>query len=305
MKYSVVVPIYNEEASLADLHGELLSVLNKLKADFEIIFVNDGSTDGSLSEMKKLLPLIVVDLKRNYGQSTALAEGIKLAKGEIIITLDGDGQNDPKDIPALLDKMSQGFEVVCGWRKNRKDSFLIKSISRLGYFFRQILVKDGIHDSGCTLRVYKKDCFDGWNLYGEMHRMIVAILKWHGCKMAEIVVNHRPRRFGKSKYSWKKMFRGLLDMIIMWFWRKYEDRPMHFFGGVAMVFLFLSSMALFILAGLKIFWGYSLSDKIWPLVAFSGLMMGVQFLILGIVADLIIRNRSETGLKKVFRVIKN
>ena len=196
MKISVVVPVYNEEGNVALLHKRVSVVLDKLGYLWEIIFINDGSTDGTLVELKKLSPVKIINFRKNFGQTAALDAGIKAATGEVIVTMDGDNQNDPADIPNLLKKLDEGYDVVSGWRWQRKDSRSKKLISRGARFLRRFFINDGIHDSGCTLKAYRKECFDHFDLYGEIHRFIPGMLKWQGFKVTEIKVNHLPRTSG-------------------------------------------------------------------------------------------------------------
>lgn len=303
--YSVVVPVFNEEKNIPSLHREIVSTLRKLKKPYEIIFVNDGSTDNSLQVMKKLKPLKIISLRKNSGQSAALDAGIKNAEGEIIITLDGDGQNDPKDIPRLLAKLNEGYDIVCGWRHKRKDPLSKKIVSKGAAFLRKFFVDDYVHDSGCTLRVYKKECFENLDLYGEMHRMIPALMRWRGFKITEVKVNHRPRKYGKTKYNWKRTIKGFLDMIDVWFWRKYESRPLHIFGTIGLFLTFLSSLLIGYLAIARLFFGYSLSNRIWPLVGFVGFLTGIQFVIFGLLANLIIKTDSHKNFYSIKEIIEN
>ena len=252
MKLSVVSPVYNEEGNVIELHKQILASLTLLKkknkiSDFEIILVNDGSKDKTLEIMKTLNPVKIVNLRRNFGQTASMDAGIKSATGDVIITLDADLQNDPADFELLLDEMAKGYDVVCGWRHKRKDSFSKKFISRGAKMLRKFFVDDGIHDSGCTLKAYKRECFDNIDLQGEMHRFIAAILRWEGFSITEIRVNHRPRTSGKSKYTWKRTIKGFVDMISIWFWRKYSARPLHIFGGLGMA-AFVFGVALTVLA---------------------------------------------------------
>lgn len=302
--YSVIVPVYNEEGSVKRLYEEILVEMEKLKSSFEIIFVNDASTDETLQKLHKLSPVTIVDLRKNSGQSAAMDAGIKQSKGEVLITMDGDGQNDPKDIHSLLEKLNQGFDVVCGWRYKRKDSFEKRFVSKGAKFFRKFLVDDGVHDSGCSLRVYRKECFEDLDLYGEMHRMIPALMRWRGFKITEIKVNHRPRQTGVTKYNWKRTFKGFVDMIGVWFWRKYESRPLHLFGSLGVVMMGVSFFGLFSLTILRLFFYYRLSDKIWPLVFLFGFLFGFQMLTTGILADLVIKNRSKKSYYKVRQVVE-
>jgi len=305
IKYSVVVPVYNEEGNVAKLHAEIVAEMNKLKSSYEIIFVNDASIDGTLEVLKRLSPITVVDLRKNSGQSSAMDAGIKQASGEILITMDGDGQNDPSDISKLLEKMNQGFDVVCGWRKNRQDSFEKRFVSRGANFFRKFLVDDGVHDAGCSLRVYKKECFFDLDLYGEMHRMIPALMRWRGFKITELVVNHRSRKSGITKYNWSRTFKGFTDMLGIWFWRKYETRPLHLFGSLGVVMMTVSLVGVLVLAVARLFFGYLLSNKIWPMVFLVGFLFGFQVLSIGILADLVIKNKERKSYFNVKQVIKN
>jgi glycosyltransferase involved in cell wall biosynthesis len=300
---SVVVPVLNEEESVKTLFNETKAVLKKLKAKYEIIFVDDGSTDKTYVELLKLKPITVVRMRKNYGQASALDAGIKQAKGDLIVTLDGDGQNDPKDIPALIGQLNKGYDAVCGWRYKRKDGFSKRYISMGAACLRRFLVNDGVKDSGCTLRVYKKECFDELDLYGEMHRMIPALLKWRGFVIGEIKVSHRSRLGGVSKYSWDRTIKGFLDMLYVWFWRKYSTRPQHLFGGLGLLLVVIGSVMGVALAYLRLFQGYLLSNRIWPMVSFFMVMIGVQLVVTGLLAASVVES---SGRKKYFvKEVKN
>ncbi|KKS94769.1 MAG: Glycosyltransferase group 2 family protein [Candidatus Collierbacteria bacterium GW2011_GWB1_44_6] len=289
--FSVVIPVYNEEGNVLPLFKEIKKVMTRL-GSFEIIFVNDGSTDNTGVELKRLRKVKIVQFRKNFGQSAALDAGVKAAKGKYVVTLDGDGQNDPADIPKLFGKLNQGYDVVCGWRYNRKDNWIRKFISEGARRLRSVLVDDKVHDAGCTLRVYNKVCFTDLDLAGEMHRMIPAILRWRGFRITELKVNHRPRIIGKSKYGMSRTIKGFLDMLLIWFTRKYNNRPLHLFGTVGLSLIFASVLLLSALAILKTFYGYSLSDKIWPLVGMISFLAGIQLLVSGILADLTIKNNT-------------
>lgn len=302
--FSFIIPVYNEEDNVVPLHKEIVAVAKKLKKPFEIIFVDDGSSDKTLENLKKLTPIKILVLRKNSGQSAALDAGIKEAQGEILITMDGDGQNDPADVPKMLAKLN-GFDAVCGWRYKRQDPFSKRFISRGARFLRSFLVADKVHDSGCTLRVCKRECFENLDLYGEMHRMIPALLVWNGFHLTEVKVNHRPRTKGKTKYSWKRTFKGFLDMLDVWFWRKYQSRPLHLFGGAGLILIFFSSLFGLSLIIRRAFFGYSLADKIWPLVAVTGFITGIQLLIFGLLANLIIKTEKKHHFYRVKEVISN
>ena len=204
MKYSVVIPLYNEQETIKTLYYRLKEVMDGLGSSYEIVLVNDGSTDDTLSILARLdnekNNLIIVNLPQNRGQSAAYQEGFDITRGDIIITMDGDFQNDPKDIPKLLDKLNQGYDVVCGWRKKRTDNFIIKLLSRIGNISRRMLLKERIHDVGCALRVYRKESLQDINLRG-MYHMLTAILASYGYRIEEVEVNHYRRKFGMAKFS--------------------------------------------------------------------------------------------------------
>lgn len=303
--YSVVVPVLNEVGNIEKLTEEIKGTMQKLKESFEIIYVDDGSTDDTPKILKNIKSVKVITFRSNFGQSAALNAGIKMARGDIVITMDGDGQNDPADIPNLLAKLNEGYDVVCGWRFDRKDEFTKVFVSNVARKLRGILVEDGVHDAGCTLRVFKRECFDDLELTGELHRMIPAILKWRGFKITEIKVNHRPRLRGKSKYGTSRMLKGFLDMLLIWFTRKYNSRPLHLFGGVGLFLIFFSLLLLGLLAWMKVFFGYELSNKIWPLLGMMGLLAGIQLFVFGILADLIIKNNTKEKSWMIKDVLEN
>ncbi|MBU1118694.1 glycosyltransferase [Patescibacteria group bacterium] len=296
LEYSVVVPFYNEQGNVTPLYSDLKKVFEEISGEYEIIFVNDGSIDNTLQEMKELKPLKIINFRKNFGQTAALDAGFKEAKGKYIITLDGDGQNPPSEIPILISKMEEGgLDVVCGWRYKRKDTTLKRVFSRGAYFLRGFLVKDHVHDAGCTLRLYKKECFDDFDLFGEMHRFIPAALYWRGFRVGEIKVSHKPRVHGLSKYNWTRALKGFIDMISIWFWRKFSNRPLHLFGGAGIFFVLIGVLFFIVLGLLRLFLGYSLSDKIWPLVATLLIVVGVQLFVSGIMTDILIKGYYSNG----------
>lgn len=284
----------NEEENVATLHGEIVAAAKKIKKPFEIIFIDDGSTDNTYAELLKLDPITILRMRRNFGQTASMDAGIKAAQGEFLVTLDGDLQNDPADVPKMLEKLlKEDLDVVCGWRKRRKDTFSKRFISQGARWLRSFLVSDGVHDSGCTLRVYRQECFEGVNLRGEMHRFIPAILKWRGFQIGEMVTNHRARIHGTTKYNFKRTLKGFLDMLSLWFFQKYSARPLHFLGGVGIL---LGSSGVALLAWLffaRLVWGYSLSDRIWPLMAIFLILFGFQMFVSGLIMDLMIQQKSN------------
>lgn len=287
---SVVVPLFNEEGNVRELHKRIREALQKIGKPFEIIFVDDGSRDKTREECSGLSPLKLIVFRKNFGQTAAFDAGIKAALGEIIITLDGDLQNDPEDIPLLLEKIQQGFDVVSGWRFKRKDPFMKRFFSRGANFLRSILVKDGIHDSGCSLKAYKRECFKEIDLFGEMHRFMPALLALDGFRVSEVKVSHHPRVHGVTKYNWRRAVKGFVDMIAIWFWRKYSHRPIHLFGGGGIVLSVIGSGILLWMLIEKLVFKASLAERLWPLIGIFFVLIGVQLFIYGLLADIIVRN---------------
>lgn len=302
---SVVVPLYNEEENVKELHGKILAACRKLGKSFEIIFIDDGSKDRTAEECRKLSPLKLIEFRKNFGQTAAFDAGIKEAEGEIIITMDGDLQNDPEDVRLLLEEMEKGLDVVSGWRWQRKDSFSKRFFSRGANLLRKILIRDKIHDSGCSLKAYRKECFRDVDLFGEMHRFIPAILELQGYKVGEVKVSHHPRVYGKTKYNWKRGVKGFVDMLSIWFWRKYANRPLHLFGGGGIVALILGMAVLTWMLIDKLVFKASLSEKIWPLIGVFLFIVGIQLFIFGLLADILIKNyyknhgRMNYSVKKI------
>lgn len=289
-KISIVVPVYNEEGNVEKLHKEILDTCRENKYEFEIIFVDDGSTDGTGAICKKLYPLKYIRMRRNFGQTAAMDAGIKAAQYDYIVTMDGDGQNDPADIPALLAYLKENdYDVVSGWRKNRKDTVMKRFISRGANMLRYLFIHDGIHDSGCSLKIYKKECFDGINLYGEQHRFIPAILEIKGFRVGEMEVHHRPRVSGTTKYNWKRTIKGFVDMISVWFWNKYASRPLHLLGGLGFIFLAAGfgcgiwSVVLFVL-------GRKMSNNIFPpLLTIFFTVIGLLLFVFGLMSEILMK----------------
>ena len=293
---SIIVPVYNEEGNIAKLDQEIKVSISKITPDFEIIYINDGSIDGTLKELEALDNITVINLNRNYGQATALDAGFRACTGDYVVSLDGDGQNDPADIPLLLEKLkNENLDVVTGWRKNRKDKSSINILTRIGRFFRHFLIGDTVHDTGCTLRVYTKEAVGCLDIGGEMHRYIIALLKWKGFKIGELIVNHRPRTVGKSKYNCSKAIRGFLDLVYIWFIQKYSQRPLHLFGYLSVASLFLGFLSAFGTIYSKIVFGISVSRNGWSLVTFFLLLSGIMLFSFGIMIDLLLNIKFNTS----------
>ena len=299
---SFIVPIYNEVENVNKLHQEIVATATTLGVEYEIIMVDDGSTDGTYQKLKQLHPATIIRMRSNFGQTSALDAGIKLSAYPYLVTLDADLQNDPADVPALIQHLeANDFDVVSGWRKTRKDPYSKKIVSRVANIIRTILIDDGIHDSGCTLKVYRKECFDNLSLYGEMHRFIPALLKMRGFQVGELPVHHRPRVAGKSKYNMKRTMKGLVDMIMIWYWNRYAMRPFHFLGTVGiviMIFSFFSGL----MALKEFFQGQDMSETFWPMFSLLTFLIGIQFFILGFISDMLMKTYYGQEGRNVYSV---
>jgi len=290
---SLVIPVYNEEENITKLHHEIVETCRG-KYNFEIIIVDDGSSDRTAEIAKGLSPVKFIQFRKNFGQTAAFDAGIKAAKYDLIVTMDGDGQNDPGDIPKMLEYLERNdLDIVSGWRKNRKDKLMKRFVSRVANRLRKVMVHDGIHDSGCSLKVYKKECFDNITLYGEMHRFIPAMLKIKGFSVGEVVVNHRNRQGGITKYNWRRTFKGFIDMLSVWFWNKYAVRPLHLLGVLGLLFLiagFVSTLATLYIYFIRI----DLSNTVWPLLTVFLIITGILLLVLGLISDMLSKSYYET-----------
>ena len=300
---SVVIPVYNEEKNVSKLYQELFLVLGKLNEQYEIIFVNDGSVDGTLEELKKLPKIKIISFTRNFGQTPAFDAGFKAAKGEVVITMDGDLQNDPADIPEMLRVLRDGKnDAVCGWRQPRSDSGSKIFVSFTARILRRILLGDKLHDAGCSLRVYRKECLDGLDLYSEMHRFIPSILAARGYKVIEIKTHHRPRVSGRTKYNWIRGVRGLTDMAVVWFWQKYQSRPIHLFGGGGLFMFFIGFVMAAYFFVIRVFFDVPLAGRILPIIPIFLMLFGVQLFVTGLLADIAIRNYYVVSKKQNYIV---
>lgn len=302
MKISIVIPIFNEEKNIHILYNEIVEVFSNTSYDYEILCVNDHSRDGSLSVLRGISErdkrVKVINFGYNSGQTAAMSAGIKNASGDLIIPMDADLQNDPKDIPRFIKKIEEGYDVVSGWRKDRKDDLLLRKIpSQLANLLIGKITGIAIHDYGCSMKAYKKEIIQGVNLYGEMHRFIPAYASWKGARISEIVVNHRPRINGVTNYGISRTFRVILDLIVIKFMSKYMNRPIHFFGGVGFISFGLGLVFGLLAIILKIF---GLRDFVaTPLPVFSALLIivGIQLIAIGIVSEILMRTYYESQNK--------
>ena len=303
---SVVVPFFNEEDNARALYDELKGVLVAFGKSFEMVFVDDGSTDKTYSVLEAIAKqddtVVLVKFRRNFGQTAALAAGIERANGEVIVPMDGDLQNDPAEIPKMLAKMAEGFECVSGWRKNRQDSGLRVLPSKVANGLISWLSGVQLHDYGCTLKAYRRDVIEGVKLYGEMHRFIPIYAHWQGARVTEMVVNHRARVAGVSKYGFGRIPRVVLDLIVVKFLFQYLTKPIYVFGGFGMASLMLSFLAAATAVGLKL---AGLRDFVaTPLPLFSGIagLTGIQAILVGLLAEVVIRTYYESQGKRPYLV---
>lgn len=299
---SIVIPVFNEGPVLKTLHAEIMQMCQQQGFTCEVIFVDDGSWDNTAEILHSLSPVKVIHFRRNFGQTAAFDAGIKAARFDYIVTMDGDGQNDPADIPAMLAHMeNRKLDVVSGWRKSRKDRLRKRIISQGANFLRKILINDQIHDSGCSLKVYRKSCISNLNLYGEMHRFIPALLKIRGYRIGEIAVNHRPRLQGQSKYNWERTVKGFIDLISIWFWNKFSVRPLHLLGGLGLLAIFGGFITL-LLAFYQWIQGQSMSDSALPLLTVFLFLGGIQMFISGLIADTLLKSYYETTRNQSYSI---
>ena len=309
MDISVVVPLYNEEDNVQLLYEEIKGVLDTMAEQAEIVFVDDGSRDTTLAKLEVIQAgddhVRVVSLRRNFGQTAAMTAGFDHARGGIIITMDGDLQNDPHDIPQLVGKLNEGYDVVTGWRYDRQDPFLSRKLpSQLANRLISRVTGVGLHDYGCTLKAFRREVIDNINLYGEMHRFIPAIASGMGISFTEVKVNHRARRFGTSKYGISRTIRVVLDLITVKFMLSYATRPLHVFGTVGVVSSLLGVTIGLILTVQRQLFGIGLANRPLLLLAVLLIFMGIQFITIGLLAELVVRTYHESQKKPIYYVRK-
>jgi glycosyltransferase involved in cell wall biosynthesis len=305
LEISIVIPVYNEAESLPLLHAELDATLKALGKSYEIIAVDDGSRDASLPVLKQLAEndphVVVVSLRRNFGQTAAFAAGFDQACGEVVITIDADGQNDPADIALLLDKMAEGYDIVSGWRQNRKEPLLTRKIpSRVANAIITSNTGISLHDSGCSLKAYRYEVIKTVKLYGDMHRFIPAFASWMGVKVAEVPVKDRARKFGQSKYGFSRTFRVFLDLFTLSFLLSFQGKPMRLFGGMGVATGAIGVLILAYLAYIKIFEGALLSNRPILWLGVMLVILGVQFLFFGLLAEIQMRTYYESQGKSIY-----
>ena len=306
---SVVLPVYNEEANIYPVHQELVDVLSGLDLRYEIIYVDDGSSDSSANKIKTLAEqnpdtVRAVMLRRNFGQTAAIQAGIDHANGAIIALMDADLQNDPHDIPLMLEQMeTEGYDLVSGWRKNRQDRALSRKLpSRIANRLISVVTRVELHDYGCTLKTYRREVLDHVRLYGEMHRFIPVLANAAGARIVERVVNHRPRIHGKSKYGLWRTVKIVLDLMTVTFLTKYNTRPMYIFGGTGFILSVLSLISILVMALSGLFTGDLRWNSPWPVLAALFGVLAIQSILLGLMMEMLMRTYYESQGKGPYAI---
>lgn len=304
---SVVVPVFNEEENVEELYIQINAFLKEASFESEIVIVDDGSRDRTFEILKNIKKesanLRVVRLRKNFGQTAAMSAGFDAARGDIIVTMDGDLQNDPADIPLLLDEIEKGHDIVSGWRHARQDAFINRKLpSMIANRIISMTTKVKLHDYGCSLKAFRGEVIKNINLYGEMHRFIPAVASWMGVDVSEVKVNHRKRMRGTSKYGISRTFRVILDLMTVKFLLSYITKPIHIFGGIGLVSGALGFATAFYLAFIKLFMNQAIGTR--PLLQLSVLLIftGIQFITMGLLAELLIRTYHESQKKPIYVV---
>jgi glycosyltransferase involved in cell wall biosynthesis len=308
LSVTIVVPVYNEVHSVPKLHAQISKAMQPTRQRWELVFVDDGSTDGSSQAMEILAGtdpqhVRLVALRRNFGQTAAISAGIDHSSGEVIVLIDGDLQNDPADIPKLLAEIGNGYDVVSGWRKFRKDNFLTRTFpSRMANRLISRVTGVHLHDYGCTLKAYRREVLTGFRLYGEMHRFIPAYAGYVGAKITEVPVQHHPRKHGQSKYGLSRTFKVILDLMTVKFLSGYVNKPIYLFGGVGAGFAGLGVLGLLFLFVRRLLYGTGTVDS--PIFLLSALLfiLGVQSILLGLLAEMSVRTYHESQSKPIYTV---
>jgi len=303
---SIIIPVFNESESIGYLLDEVINVMEADKLNFEVIVVNDGSKDNTHSVLKeltlKIKELSVISLRKNYGQTAAMSSGFDNSKGDIVITLDGDLQNDPNDIPKLVSEINKGYDLICGWRVDRKDKLINRRIpSKIANKLIAKVTGLNLHDYGCSLKAFKREIIDDIKLYGELHRFLPVLANIEGARIKEVKVNHRHRKYGSSKYGIDRTFRVLMDLLTVWFMTKFLTRPMYGFGFVGIISIFISLIMTSYLLVIKIL-GDDIGNR--PMLTFALILgiAGVQLFSFGLLSELLIRTYHESQNRPIYRI---
>jgi glycosyltransferase involved in cell wall biosynthesis len=308
MTLSIIIPLFNEEENVPILYEKLKENLDSLKKDYEILFVDDGSTDGTLHILEEIQSkdksVIILSLRRNFGQTAAFAAGFDFARGDVIVTMDGDLQNDPADIPKLLELIKDN-DLVSGWRKKRKDPFFSRRLpSLIANWLISNVTGVKLHDYGCSLKAYRRDVIKNLKLYGEMHRFIPAVASWYGVRVAEVEVNHYPRLKGRTKYGISRTIKVVLDLITVKFLQSFSTKPIQFFGPVGILSGFLGFLISLYLSIDKIFFGKNIGGR--PLLLLGALLIivGIQLIGMGLLGEMLVRVYHESQRKPIYVIKK-
>jgi glycosyltransferase involved in cell wall biosynthesis len=293
---SVVIPLYNEEESLRELHQQLRSTLGRMNARYELIFIDDGSTDKSFTVLRDLKRIDrhvrIVRFRRNYGKSAALSVGFDKAQGNVVFTMDADLQDDPAELPALRKKLEEGFDLISGWKKRRRDPITKTLPSRFFNFVTRVMTGFKIHDFNCGLKAYRREVVKSVKVYGELHRYIPVLAHWEGFRIGELVVQHRPRRYGKTKFGLGRFWKGFLDLMTALFTTRYLRRPLHLFGFWGLLFAFAGLAIVVWLSIEKILFATALGNRPLFLIGIVLLIVGIQFISIGLLGEMISRTRA-------------
>jgi glycosyltransferase involved in cell wall biosynthesis len=308
MTLSVVIPVYNEEENVQLLHEGLRNALDPLNQEYELLFVDDGSTDKTLPILEEIQAhdnkVVVLSLRRNFGQTAAFAAGFDFSRGDVVVTMDGDLQNDPADIPKLLELIKES-DLVSGWRKKRKDPFFSRRLpSMMANWLISKVTGVKLHDYGCSLKAYRRDVIKNLKLYGEMHRFIPAVASWYGVRVAEVETVHHPRMRGKSKYGISRTIKVVLDLITVKFLQSFSTKPIQFFGPFGILSGFLGFLILLYLSADKLFFGKDIGGR--PLLLLGALLMivGIQLIGMGLLGEMLVRVYHESQRKPIYVIKK-
>lgn len=310
MDLSIVIPVYNEVESLPLLHQAVCEALKELQRSWEVVYVNDGSKDGSDRVLEQLAAqdaehICVVEFRRNFGQTTAIAAGIDHARGDVIVFLDADLQNDPADIPMILEKLDEGYDVVSGWRRDREDNALTRNLpSHMANWLISTVTGVHLHDYGCTLKAYRREALTGFRLYGEMHRFIPVYANAVGAKILEVPVRHHARKYGKSKYGLERTMKVVLDLIAVQFLTRSANKPIYLFGGGGILLIVAGFLGLLFLVVRKLVLQIDVATSPFFVISVMASILGFQSILMGLIAELLVRTYHESQAKPTYTVRK-
>ena len=310
MDLSIIVPVFNEIDNIPLLYQAIIDTIKPMGKTWELIMIDDGSSDGSLTALEKLAEkdpehVRIVSFRRNFGQTAAIAAGIDHSTGEVVVMLDADLQNDPTDIPMLLEKLEDGYDVVSGWRKHRKDQFITRTLpSHIANGLISSVTGVKLHDYGCTLKAYRREVITGFRLYGEMHRFIPVYANSIGARITELPVKHHPRKFGKAKYGLERTVKVILDLFVVKFLNAFANKPIYLFGGTGMLFISIAVALMLFLLVRRLGWGISVFDSPFFQISTMVFILGFQSILMGLIAELLVRTYHESQGKRNYVIKK-